>query len=1192
MAPRKIAKALTPEVLLRGNYLEKNAIVSDVIPSLKALLEHLRGQRQAISDDERELYTPIAEALARPHVHQLRVANKQEELRALVSSCLAQVMRLCAPSSPFSDRQLKGIFQRFLALFSTLDQPKSPTFDLVTQLVGTLAEVKSYMLVIDLDIALIRKTFETFFSVYDTDVHSSTDTTNMLDIMSLCVNALVEDDEPLDEEILGIILRALIDASDDGRRQHELAKMLVSRCASSLQNPCTHFLMEAMRGDATSVLGDSYHEIIHALYSIAPVTVLYVVPQLENEIRGDNQALKLAALRTIRRMFNETPSMCVQHSQLASAFLEQGDHSSSDVRLEVAKVSGTILTNVGPLASEVRELLKRHIVDKHEAVRAKAVSAICKAATASPSSVSADLLACVGERIADTKAKIREAAIHGLATLYNIIDMEDIEEREYEAKFGWIPAKLFSCHAIADWQLRFAIEAALLNLLLPYSDEKTKEQNVETRAEELLVLTTPDIGTLRNYVALVERRQKFRTAFSEYLELAAKEKVNFMSNEMSPAMERKLEELSLHFPLGQTHFDKFVVSLTVSTKTKEFLKCLSTIASPTSPLEEVMKAHEKALAMNKRSKEGKLFEAAFVTKLAMADIVPGTIPKVFSYINSLMDELNHDEEVSSDVILMLKFLEETSTLVPDQFSACLPAIKSLIDEKDTNVKKIGIKILANCDSASLHSSKALLKNVSSTLESLCENGTPSQAKHSTRALFKVSGASAEKKLSALVDNLSNYLMGKTSSNLETILTSLGSVAKLCPLAFKDCSAIVTDFVMGTLLRRRQGGTVYPRSTKVCGVHLIRRYAQSLDMRKKDERNELQAIIQTMVDLLEESDMVEAVERERSYVREAAAIGLLKIARAANQLITSDQFVVLACVTKDPCLEVRQATLKELGKGCIGLKLSLRYLAMLGLMLLDPDKDVYKEAKEALGQSVKTRRQLQQKMKMRNEASHSTLVPENALPHFLFLLTHVSPDLMDSPSATAYQLSGKYLQGFLERIKSAASTAFQMQLLRVIKRSKVASSPQSSGLQILCDISMRIIRNRSPQKGSSQAAPSRVSLPPYFQVVTGEEGTQMVMQNYLPDKWQLASPSQRRSHPLGCRSHHCDPYSRDRLPIKRKARTPSKSPKKRKASKSPKQGRRSPTATPVVDSPAQPQRRSTRSATVRRKITYEELDEEM
>lgn len=35
MAPRKSAKASTPQTLLKGSYLEKNAPANDVIPSLK-----------------------------------------------------------------------------------------------------------------------------------------------------------------------------------------------------------------------------------------------------------------------------------------------------------------------------------------------------------------------------------------------------------------------------------------------------------------------------------------------------------------------------------------------------------------------------------------------------------------------------------------------------------------------------------------------------------------------------------------------------------------------------------------------------------------------------------------------------------------------------------------------------------------------------------------------------------------------------------------------------------------------------------------------------------------------------------------------------------------------------------------------------------------------------------------------------
>lgn len=122
---------------------------------------------------------------------------------------------------------------------------------------------------------------------------SKQDSTNLLNILALCVQTMAEDDDILDDDILQTILTCLIPKHNKKgqanvpHQSYELARNLILHCTAELQNSITHYILDAIQkqGKGSTVLYQHYHTLIRQINTISPPILIPILPHLERELK-------------------------------------------------------------------------------------------------------------------------------------------------------------------------------------------------------------------------------------------------------------------------------------------------------------------------------------------------------------------------------------------------------------------------------------------------------------------------------------------------------------------------------------------------------------------------------------------------------------------------------------------------------------------------------------------------------------------------------------------------------------------------------------------------------------------------------------------------------------------------------------------------------------------------------------------
>ncbi|KAH9307102.1 hypothetical protein KI387_011506, partial [Taxus chinensis] len=118
--------------------------------------------------------------------------HEDVRVRIMVITCIAEVTRITVPNLPYSDTIMRDIFEHMVGSFQGLGNIASPYFGKRVKILETMAEVRSCVLMLDLDCDdLIFHMFEVFLAVID-DRHSENVLHAMQTIMSLVLNEYEE----------------------------------------------------------------------------------------------------------------------------------------------------------------------------------------------------------------------------------------------------------------------------------------------------------------------------------------------------------------------------------------------------------------------------------------------------------------------------------------------------------------------------------------------------------------------------------------------------------------------------------------------------------------------------------------------------------------------------------------------------------------------------------------------------------------------------------------------------------------------------------------------------------------------------------------------------------------------------------------------------------------------------------------
>ncbi|GAA5874265.1 hypothetical protein JCM1840_000617 [Sporobolomyces johnsonii] len=471
--------------------------------SLKAssnaqLTKRLKALHDELRDFDQDLVDPSSlDHVARQLIHPSLLLHKDKAVKAFVACCLVDILRLYAPQAPYTQAELRDLFDFLIRQLRYVGAPNDPHQAEYFFVVDSLASVKSIVLVCDLDAAddLVESIFREAF-----DTISSTSPKNVEIALSDILLALLEEIPSLPTPVTDILLSQFLPKTIKSRpASFRLAVEVCKGATDKLQRYVCQYFAEVItatltgggagadsddddddssedersrrkgkskgksakgKGKATAGasgggvdddLAASFveaHDLIRSLNRHVPSLLLNVIPQLEEELTTSHPSYRRLATEVLGSMFGDK----IGQGDLARAFpgtwrewRKRAGDVVPKVRCAVAEGLKGIWREHPELADDIESILKTKLLaDSDEKVRIAACGVFDEMDYETAAHhVSRGMLEALGERTVDRKDKVRAVAFKALGRLYDLAYSE-IEARDEHAidHFGWIPGRL------------------------------------------------------------------------------------------------------------------------------------------------------------------------------------------------------------------------------------------------------------------------------------------------------------------------------------------------------------------------------------------------------------------------------------------------------------------------------------------------------------------------------------------------------------------------------------------------------------------------------------------------------------------------------------------------------------------------------------------------------------------------------
>lgn len=189
--------------------LGKNLTTDALQKKLKTLCTELQEM------DQDNVDTNSLSSIRKELISTSILLHKDRGVKAYAACCLADLLRLYAPDAPYTQAELRDIFQFFFRqLTSGLKGPDAPYYTEYFHLLESLSTVKSVVLVCDLPNAddLMVEVFRAFFILMRNDLPKKLEL-----FMSDILIALLEECHSLPTDVLDTLLTQYLDKNTASR---------------------------------------------------------------------------------------------------------------------------------------------------------------------------------------------------------------------------------------------------------------------------------------------------------------------------------------------------------------------------------------------------------------------------------------------------------------------------------------------------------------------------------------------------------------------------------------------------------------------------------------------------------------------------------------------------------------------------------------------------------------------------------------------------------------------------------------------------------------------------------------------------------------------------------------------------------------------------------------------------------------
>ncbi|KAI9202801.1 armadillo-type protein [Polychytrium aggregatum] len=1029
------------------------------------------------------------------------LAHKDKGVRIYTACCLADILRLFAPDAPYTENELREIFEFFEKQLYHLSDPEDPYFSSYYFLLESLATVRSIILAADLGDELLTSYFKLCFDIVRNDtqknVHSS-----MLEILQ----ALVEEAAALPNECTEILMDQFqLDSHGAPKESRQLAIDLCNSTADFLQKYVSQYFGEIIlagngsseeEADTEQRSLEEAHNMIIEINRIAPSILLNVIPQLEEELRVEAIETRTLATHTLGKMFSEeTSKLAAKYPQVFKSWLDRRKDKIFSIRVAVLEYFAPLLRRHQEVSLVVSKSLMSKFADPDERVRQAAIRVVGLLDAESATNAPIDLIKSAGSRCLDKKPSTRAAAIKALGHLYKLMYPQMAskgDETDAREKYGWIPGHLMEILYLDEPDIKWAVEKVFHEDILepnPHDDERTDRllfvisSFTERQNKAFLSILSRQAQSAINMGLFLDQCDKYNGGVMDSDQDGTKKTlfaiVDFLAQKMMDPKKNAAHLQAFADANDRTVYGWMRAVMDPQTEYKAVMKHCREISKrlPAGSLETFAPILRRIALwligkniiprLIERSSTGKLSQDQDDIKMGQAaeallktivDIFPAVYKNHIDKVTQLLQSDN--EDLASDAVVALaKFVRAFPKEASQENDSIKKMIRYALEGSLLQAKNATV-VLAQTEQR-----KQYISEILETIVASLSFENPNLVGH-LGVLTKIARHASDL-LEPYQVNLVNFVFKDIimKSNIKTSPDDADNWIEFSEISKEGQAKVLSvKFLVNRLLS--------PQKSKFqteLAPQVLKLLKKILDLNGELHPNEPTALI------------------VQGHLRLVAAKSLLKLSRHSGYLkMMSYQYEESIGMTiQDPYYQVRKNFIEKLGKYASYQLVPLQYLVFFMLAAHDPEVELRNKAKGIFSRKAKQQR------------SESNGVPvESTLTRFLYLISH----LYDfSEINDDLQLTSKYIEFFLDSVASIDNVSYLFHLASQLKTVRDIHASSSQNLYIVSELAQRLILETCHSRNWTLP-----SYPPkddvdstLFQPLSPKEATDNLKKTYLP-----------------------------------------------------------------------------------------------
>lgn len=929
--------------------------------------------------------------------------HKDKGIKAFISCCLSDILRLYAPDAPYTDVQLTDIFKLFLAQFEQLGDPENGYYIQQKYLITRLLEYRSIVLLTDLPSAhkLLERLFQIF---YDDSKHFES---RMFKVIGGILGEVISEFESVPMDVLRLIFNKFLTfnpeeipkgldvASNCG---YEISLILCDAYSTRMSRHLTKYYSEILynvtseedhsfeaRSNAQRIIA-KLHRLICRLWGCVPDLVSSVIGFIYHELLSEKELLRKQATKLVGELLtkNSDLNFATTHQDIYNTWLSKIADISAEVRQQWTEGIPQVLETRDDVCQELSKGLAKTLIDSDHRVRRSSVLAIEKLPVKILWKRVTDktVYNCLLQLTREKNREVRELSVSTVARLYS--ESLNCEKQITQNKELWeiiqiIPSVIFNLYYINDLHINEQVDEIIFENVLPL------EVNDKQRVDRLLtVISRFDRKAFASFFAFNKRQLQISKALSKYVDFSEKLNDNGDSDhegEISTKFQKTIDWLAS----GMSDQSKAIAALEVlkELNDRRMFHLIKTCVGSDVPF-STLRNCIKELA-------NKLQNPTILRKSdskASSTIIPRDLTKQIKILLYRASPLNYNvsnipvlldigrHASTEEIELKRKLLDQISTINPTLFKDQIRTLKNIItQDQDFSDGEHGTLTLNEALKTLYKICKTMRDQLdfenalfTTKLKDFALDGEPLMAKYATK-LFALSD-NAEEGLNSIKDCILP-LNVKDDKHIASHILVLSEIFRFCPhILDEDSTDIVSYLIKEVLLANEVVGDnegesgwiedsllnnkkYAPLSGKVFSLKLFTIKLKSIAPEIGDDelaRAFTEKTIKLFFYLIASGGELISEYNKENYptpsnfqtkLRSYAGLQILKLAHIPHlsDFIKSTDIIKMINLVEDESLPVRKSFLDQLKNNLSGELISIKFLPLIFFTAYEPDGEL-------------------------------------------------------------------------------------------------------------------------------------------------------------------------------------------------------------------------------------------------------------